>query len=133
MYEFKVDDVNLSGVDWKSPLQLKRNDIYEDIGRATAKAFDDMVFRAVAEVGIEVDRDELIKALAYDRGQYEKGYGDGYRAAKDEIVRCKDCKYWETVEYYPDGTKDVCRLLKRQTQDDCFCSYGERKDDAGIH
>lgn len=49
-----------------------------------------------------------------------------------DVVRCKDCKYWETVEYYPDGAKDVCRLLKRQTQDDCFCSLGERDEDEKI-
>lgn len=39
--------------------------------------FDNAVLRAVQEVGIEVDKDELLKALQYDRGQYEKGYSDG--------------------------------------------------------
>lgn len=47
-----------------------------------------------------------------------------------EVVRCKDCKFYETgVEYYGGGTKDVCRLLKRQMLDDDFCSYGERRAD----
>lgn len=46
-----------------------------------------------------------------------------------EVVRCKDCRFYERdVEYYPDGTKDVCRLLKRQMLEDGFCSVGERKD-----
>lgn len=46
-----------------------------------------------------------------------------------EVVRCKECRFYETnVEYYGGGTKDVCRLLKRQMQEDDFCSYGERKD-----
>lgn len=35
------------------------------------------VCRAVAEIGIIVDKYELIKALEYDRGQYDKGYRDG--------------------------------------------------------
>ena len=39
--------------------------------------FDNAVLRAVQKVGIEVDKDELLKALQYDRGQYEKGYSDG--------------------------------------------------------
>ena len=73
MLEFKVDDVNLIDIDWKSPIRLN----FEKAGRAAAKAFDDMVFGAVAEVGIEVDRDELIKALAYDRGQYRQEILDG--------------------------------------------------------
>lgn len=34
------------------------------------------VYKAVQNVGINVDKDELIKALSYDRQQYEKGYAD---------------------------------------------------------
>jgi hypothetical protein len=30
----------------------------------------------IQRYGIDVDKDELIKALNYDRGQYEKGYAD---------------------------------------------------------
>lgn len=46
------------------------------------------------------------------------------------VVRCKDCRFYEPgVEYYGGGTKDVCRLLKRQMVDDDFCSYGERRDE----
>lgn len=39
--------------------------------------FDSAVFRAVQNVGIDVDKNELVKALAYDRDQYERGYHDG--------------------------------------------------------
>lgn len=46
--------------------------------------FDNAVLRAVQEVGIEVDKDELLKALQYDRGQYEEGFNDG-RAYKPPI------------------------------------------------
>ena len=46
-----------------------------------------------------------------------------------EVVRCKDCECYEMdVEYYGGGHKDICRLFKRQTQHNDFCSYGERKD-----
>ena len=34
-------------------------------------------------------------------------------------VRCKDCKN----RCY----SNVCEIFKRQMQDNCFCSYGERK------
>lgn len=36
------------------------------------------VYTAVQNVGIYVDKDELIKALSYDRGQWEQGYTYGY-------------------------------------------------------
>lgn len=45
-----------------------------------------------------------------------------------KVVRCEDCKFYELAEY-DEGTKNVCRLLKRQMQKDDFCSYGERKDE----
>ena len=45
------------------------------------------------------------------------------------VVRCKDCCFYEIdVEYYDGGTKDICRLLTRQTYSDDFCSYGKRKE-----
>lgn len=34
---------------------------------------------------MKIDREELIKALRYDRGQYEKGYADGRFDAADRI------------------------------------------------
>ena len=43
-----------------------------------------------------------------------------------EVVRCGKCRYFEVVDYYPDGTKDICRLLKRQVPLDGFCFCGER-------
>lgn len=127
MHEFHVDDVNPIDINWNSPLQIEINDICEEAGRSAAKAFDDMVFRAVEEVGIEVDRDELIKALAYDRGQYEKGYGDGYRAAQDDLVCCRDCKFWFRNNGHD---KNGCPITDSDIwmNDSDFCSYGERRD-----
>lgn len=41
--------------------------------------FDDEIYSAVQNVGINVDREELLKALEYDRGQYEEGFREGER------------------------------------------------------
>jgi hypothetical protein len=48
---------------------------------------DNVIYKAVIDTGIEVDKDDLIKALHYDRQQYEKGYVDGYDAALESIRR----------------------------------------------
>ena len=53
---------------YKSPIEL----IYED----TQYQIEEGIYKAVQKVDIKVDREELIKALEYDRGQYEKGYED---------------------------------------------------------
>ena len=42
---------------------------------------EDHVFKAVQEVGITVDKEELLKALKYDRDQYNNGYHNGYHDA----------------------------------------------------
>ena len=38
---------------------------------------ENMIFKAIQECSVSVDKDELLKALKYDRDQYRKGYRDG--------------------------------------------------------
>ena len=48
-----------------------------------------------------------------------------------EVVRCKDCVFYEEVEYYhptENAFKTVCRLIQRQMHHNDFCSYGKRKE-----
>lgn len=55
------------------------------------------IMKAVAGVGVHVDKEELLAALRYDRGQYEKGYQDGLNVNK-----------WIPVEdRLPEDGKDV--------------------------
>ena len=42
---------------------------------------DEQVHQAVVHVGINVDKKEMLRALAYDREQYIKGYADGVQDA----------------------------------------------------
>lgn len=81
------------------------------------------IMRAVQSYDIHVDKSELLRALQYDRGQYEKGFQD---AVMDrdlvEVVRCKDCKFYHDKGYCT-KTTGLTRI-----KPDYFCSYGERKD-----
>lgn len=56
--------------------------IYGEWQSQLKNSFDSSVIRAVQNVGIDIDREELIKALQYDRGQYDKGFADGLEVAK---------------------------------------------------
>ena len=40
----------------------------------------------VQRYGFDVDKEELAKALNYDRNQYEKGHKDGYNNAIDDFA-----------------------------------------------
>ena len=48
-----------------------------------------IMMRLEEEIGFHIDRNELIKALKYDREQYAKGYREGYEHGKEEILRVK--------------------------------------------
>ena len=76
------------------------------------------IYKAVMKVGVNVDKDELLKALQYDRDQYQKGYTD----RDSEIVRCKDCKHGIGNE-----NAFVCGIKQLTAGMDWFCADGERK------
>lgn len=62
---------------YNSPITLIATEIQTKIENDT--------LQAVQRYGIDVDKDELMKALNYDRGQYDKGYRDGYNEAMKKI------------------------------------------------
>jgi hypothetical protein len=80
------------------------------------------ILRAVQQYGIDVDKEELIRALRYDRDQYDRGFADGYMNAQQEIVRCRDCKHWH------DGFCDNPYGMDIGATPDAFCSYSEDKN-----
>ena len=47
---------------------------------------DSMIYKAVQRVGVNVDKDELLKALQYDRQQYQKGYADGIEEVNERLA-----------------------------------------------
>ena len=114
---------------YKSPIDVMIADIQHQI----AQQQDEEIYKAVVSVGINVDKDELIRALRYDRDRYEEGYRDGRLSAMEEIVRCKDCKHCDDVSVIPtfaDAMKLVCvkSVYWRAVEPYHFCSYGERRD-----
>lgn len=77
-------------------------------------SYENGICKAVQNVGVNVDKNELLKALQYDREQYQKGYED----RDSEIIRCKDCKHYMTIHCTCDG----CCI-----SGDWFCADGKRK------
>ena len=110
---------------YDSPIDLYISDIHHQI----LEQQDEQIYKAVVHFFPDVKRDELLKALQYDRGQYEKGYADGKRDAMDELVRCKDCKHFYREQCYHTRHDHHTQAIKQMLDD--FCSYGERKDGEG--
>ena len=88
---------------YESPVKIS----YDDIHAKMVQAADDQILATIQQL-VSVDKDELIRALRYDRGQYEKGYEDGKRDAmrhgewqgdKEDAYYCSLCKkhfIWRT-------------------------------------
>ena len=77
----KVEDIVPLG--WESPIKTIAEQIYKE----TARRLDETVYEAVLNTNVIVDKDELVKALQYDRDQYDKGYKNGYKACFDEMPK----------------------------------------------
>ena len=61
---------------YRSPIDI----IYADISSCmadVAKKVDEDIWQAIVRYDVNIDKDELIRALQYDRDQYAKGYADG--------------------------------------------------------
>ena len=89
------------------------------------------------EAALADPEDELIRALRYDREQYQKGFADARRDAV-VVTRCKDCARWDDdPDTYgaDDGPKGKCMKSFETMCADDFCSYGEPKEgaNAGDH
>lgn len=61
---------------YESPISLIISEMTQKIANETDKT----IWQAIQKCGVDVDKDELIRALQYDRRQYEKGYQDGLNA-----------------------------------------------------
>lgn len=82
----KMEELN----GYTPPASLNLSDFQDAIG--------DAVVQAIIKIGIRVNREELLKALKYDRGQYQKGYDAGFSAGFCETlqtVRCMECRYYD--------------------------------------
>lgn len=72
--------------------------IYETIPDMVEKEIDrNIIVEIKRQLGIDINKEELIKALQYDRNQYDKGYQDGLNANK----------WVPTSERLPDKLNDV--------------------------
>ena len=81
------------------------------------------VLKAVQNVGVNVDKEELIRALKYDRNQYDKGYADGKRDAMNDLGRCKGCYYYESRN----PGHGFCNYFEILRVDNDFCSSWEER------
>lgn len=103
--------------DYQSPIEIIYNQIQCDIDKQLEKN----VIQAVQSYGINVDRDELIKALQYNRKQYEKGFEDakkqferpqGDLLSRDALIKWIDDSVSKYGHIYSTDTLNMWGLFK---------------------
>ena len=76
---------------YKSPIELFEldpiNSMVEKAIKDVQKQQEEHIVQVIKQCGVNVDKDELIKALQHDRDQYNKGYKDGAKELADQLKR----------------------------------------------
>lgn len=72
-------DAVIKAFDYKSPVEIIAEQVQMD--------FNDGVYKAVQSYGVNVDKDELERALRYDRGQYDTGFKAGAIEFSAQLIR----------------------------------------------
>lgn len=101
-------------MNYKSPIEVIQTQMQSQI--------EGEIYRAVMNVGVNVDKYELVKALEYDRNQYQKGYKD----RDDQIVRCEDCKHGAPTIINGVWLSVTCGGVDHKPE--WFCADGDRRD-----
>ena len=72
---------------YESPITMYMSDIQREIEKQTE---EEMMVAINQSIGFDVDKNELIKALQYDREQYDKGFSDCKSYMLDKVKQARE-------------------------------------------
>lgn len=90
---------------YESPVEVIQN-MMDPIIKSIEESRENAIVAQISEVyGVSVNKEELAKALAFDRGQYEKGYADAMAAMSGTVAELNRLNSLEchTDTYEKDG------------------------------
>lgn len=98
---------------YKSPIEI----IYSSI----EVQMENEIYKEVLKCRINVDKEELIKALKYDRNQYEKGYQD----CTEEHVKVLEKALDIAIDKYTCGYPNMRDKVKNEITNQLFIAVEE--------
>jgi len=97
---------------YESPITL----IHKEVSNTYNSWVEDNVFKMISSLDIKVDRDELVKALKYDRQQYERGYNvvslEFQNKALDAMSKVSLAVYNSDNPQYKKAMEDALSIMK---------------------
>ena len=94
---------------YQNPINLEINHIVDDIAKKVNDNTENYVMNYIQQIGIDVNKDELIRALQYDRDQYNKGFADAMEMVSF-ICQWLANNFDAPCEYSADG-KDISEFM----------------------
>ena len=108
---------------YKPPIEIVMKEVFQKMN----EDFENSVLKAVQKVGINVDKEELLKALIYDRGQYDKGYEDAMNEVKHpQPLKFEDLK--EGMWIYDAPYEEIVRIKEIESNEWIFLEYIKSND-----
>lgn len=71
------------------------------------------IVKAVRGYNVNCDKEELVKALAYDRDQYQKGFADG-RATVEPLTDAEQRIFLKAIS----REEEICKLIDEEYKDE---------------
>lgn len=87
---------------YESPITLIVENVEKQLHQEKEQS-EQMIYQCVNSFGVVVDKEELFKALKYDRDQYNEGYKDGVNEVLDKIKA-------EILKYKPVNPDVICPI-----------------------
>ena len=104
---------------YKSPITLLIENAEKQLRQAQEQS-EQTIYQCVNSFGVVVDKEELFKALKYDRDQYSRGYKDGANEVLDkiraEIQRLRGCSC-SCSDGIIDDVEDILDKYKAESEE----------------
>lgn len=94
---------------YKSPIELVVNNDFNTL----KTELENGIVKAVQSYSVYCDKEELIKALAYDRDQYQKGFADG-RATVEPLTDAEQRIFLKAIN----REEEICKLIDEEYKDE---------------
>ena len=108
---------------YKPPIEIVMKEVFQKMN----EDFENSVLKAVQKVDINVDKEELLKALIYDRGQYDKGYEDAMNEVKHpQPLKLEDLKEGLWINDAP--YEEIVRIKEIESNEWIFLECIKSKD-----
>lgn len=91
--------------EYKSPVQV----IVDEMNTR----LEGQILEEIQSVGVYVNKEELIKAMNYDREQYSKGFENGYNKAIDDFSRELSDKIMSEIDDCAEELQWIEEIAKR--------------------